>query len=531
MALKGRETGLSAELSSSRSMLSILGVGSLLVLYSIYRADSVIGLVDETDWLYPLPHFVTAVSFLFAFLFLRRGNVGRRIPWKPIDGVFAGLAVSCLFVLYCETAAVPAWLIQLFRALLRLSVCYFLISWGFVMYRSSVRSIGFVLCGAFIFRGAFFFLSGFAGPQVMASSLVFLPAVIAVSLSAMREILETSEIRISGDGGASFRGEGGTEVDVAPGRVSEESLGPSFACADKGTQQKALMALCLMVGCCGYLLVYSRTMWFEFQDVQGTIMLQFFQAFSNAAIGLALLWVVKRPWNPQSVSTSWAIPLVAAVCVLLYVLPNIDGRITLAGAFGVDFAGAILLAATILVPFFFPRERRLETYFALNVSKALFQTFSTIVFSLSLGSELQTGLSVFMLLLLMGSFALYTPVMQSTVSQRVRAWRNDAPDSSENEELLFLRSELDDLRGELRTIRSAEAIHSEEERYRNFSRQFKLTRREEEVFFLLAQGYTAKSIAEKLVISPSTAKTHVGNVYSKMGVKSQQELLGRLNKS
>ena len=74
-------------------------------------------------------------------------------------------------------------------------------------------------------------------------------------------------------------------------------------------------------------------------------------------------------------------------------------------------------------------------------------------------------------------------------------------------------------------MRFADAARSEEERWRELSRRFSLTRREEEVFLLLASGYTAKTIADRLVISVSTVKTHVGNVYAKIGVKSQQELL------
>ena len=42
---------------------------------------------------------------------------------------------------------------------------------------------------------------------------------------------------------------------------------------------------------------------------------------------------------------------------------------------------------------------------------------------------------------------------------------------------------------------------------------------------LLAHGRNAAYIQEKLVLSRNTVKTHVQNIYAKLGVHSQQELI------
>jgi len=52
-----------------------------------------------------------------------------------------------------------------------------------------------------------------------------------------------------------------------------------------------------------------------------------------------------------------------------------------------------------------------------------------------------------------------------------------------------------------------------------------LSPREREVMRLLAEGYSNKEIAEKLVVSPSTVHTHRSNLMSKLGLSSRRELI------
>ena len=52
-----------------------------------------------------------------------------------------------------------------------------------------------------------------------------------------------------------------------------------------------------------------------------------------------------------------------------------------------------------------------------------------------------------------------------------------------------------------------------------------LSARENEILHLLADGYSSREIAEKLVVSASTVHTHRSNLMSKLGLSSRRELI------
>jgi len=54
-----------------------------------------------------------------------------------------------------------------------------------------------------------------------------------------------------------------------------------------------------------------------------------------------------------------------------------------------------------------------------------------------------------------------------------------------------------------------------------------LSARELEVLRLIAQGKTNREIADQLVIALSTVKTHVNNVYGKLGASRRTQAIGR----
>lgn len=62
----------------------------------------------------------------------------------------------------------------------------------------------------------------------------------------------------------------------------------------------------------------------------------------------------------------------------------------------------------------------------------------------------------------------------------------------------------------------------------DFRAKYSITERENDVIVLLLKGYSYAKIAETLVISISTVRTHVMNIYKKVGVNSRYELLNKV---
>ena len=71
--------------------------------------------------------------------------------------------------------------------------------------------------------------------------------------------------------------------------------------------------------------------------------------------------------------------------------------------------------------------------------------------------------------------------------------------------------------------------HAHEIRLAQIIEEYNLTKRESEVREYLSRGYGSKFIANALFISDNTARTHMHNIYRKLGINSREELLSFFN--
>ena len=66
-------------------------------------------------------------------------------------------------------------------------------------------------------------------------------------------------------------------------------------------------------------------------------------------------------------------------------------------------------------------------------------------------------------------------------------------------------------------------------RVETLATEHNLTEREAEILGYLARGFTSTYIASSLLISANTVRTHMYNMYRKLGVASRGELLALIN--
>lgn len=76
-------------------------------------------------------------------------------------------------------------------------------------------------------------------------------------------------------------------------------------------------------------------------------------------------------------------------------------------------------------------------------------------------------------------------------------------------------------RGETVLAAEVQRAVAEEIRMRNVPDQSLLTSREHEILVLIAAGLSAPEIAERLVLSPATIRTHLQHLYAKLGVSDR----------
>ena len=73
--------------------------------------------------------------------------------------------------------------------------------------------------------------------------------------------------------------------------------------------------------------------------------------------------------------------------------------------------------------------------------------------------------------------------------------------------------------------KTAAAPNRVPDRCSQLANEHSLTAREQEILLYLAEGHSGAYIADVLFISPNTARTHIHNIYRKLGVSSREDVL------
>ena len=274
---------------------------------------------------------------------------------------------------------------------------------------------------------------------------------------------------------------------------------PRFSCTTKRMWFMAVGLVFLPLLCRGAMAV-SQSSWIALQ--QTGVMTSLIQATIGLGIllgGAVCAFVIKRAWN-QSFILVFDLFVIPASFIFLYTGQRPDD-LWVIHMLIVDSTYKVMLFYIAMTAFLFPGAARGE-----NAGVPIFAAFSFMIatraaFFVIKGAfepSVSAGIEAVVVLLSFGAACwLAFQVLQNQL-----------------------------VGTEKKKQASAQAARDQlESLCKKLAEQFDLTPREEEILLLLAQNYRAPYIAERLVVSQSTVKTHMRNLYAKLGVHSQAELL------
>lgn len=440
----------------------------------------------------PVPYLAEAFALMVLAFLIWRYPARRLSNSAILRGAVGFLATLSTWLVLWGTG-LDETLMFVVRAVYRASTGLLVVLWAERLMGLGSWREGCLIAAAIIVSGALTCLLSVVPANVLEGILVLLPLVAAGAFLTYRGR--------PGDGGSSAL------PSISP---AEHHPLPAFSLETTRDIVAAagLLAFPLL---CRSPMISTQSAWMPLQD--GFTMDQAMQLSIGAGTilgGVAVALIIRFAWNrsfvlvldllvlPLSLVSLYTAQLVGMLFVLHFLI--------------VDSTYKVVLFYIMMVPFLFPEMRKgprsvvpLYASFAFMIAmralfsglhsllpESLYATLVAVVVLLSF-----TGAALLALLLVHRQMTRREPSPEATPSQVSGA--SETSPLGQRPDIVAACSALGD--------------------------RFELTPREREIFLLLAQNYRAPYIAEKLVVSQSTVKTHMRNLYAKLGVHSQAELL------
>lgn len=275
-------------------------------------------------------------------------------------------------------------------------------------------------------------------------------------------------------------------------------------------------ALLFLAPLVGYPFIFGHIhyAWIPSQDgSQTSLAIQLAAAAGTALAALMLLVLTAHFWGRRKIDL-YSLIILPVVGIALYLTGILHGSWVFLYVVPLNICQKMVLFLAMLTPYLIPsRKSPLSTWCIAFALYTLGKTLST-----SVSSELDSGLYalfVIAFIIVLTGASIAGVVIDDNAVTRERQKLGDRDDTEAADETLEHAAALE---GKGAVAQAAPA-------YEDIARAYRLTRREGEILELLAQGMTAAAIAEELVVSTSTAKTHMRNIYQKLGIHTQSELL------
>lgn len=445
--------------------------------------------------------FISSSFFLIMFLvFLKVPRL--RLHRNPLVGFsIAALTSIALFVVYSQGALQPSEQIgSLFSIIQHLGGYLLLLMWCEMLYPLGARRFSTIFAVSTIVAAAVNLLSVLLKPEAARSIVAICPLVAITCLYLFKEYNASRGGRES-DRFQGLATVGEYERDVYP-------LGKG--CVVKRDHVFLVVAFLMFIACNRFSLSSVHFLWVSLQGIEGIPLSgQVANVIGASVAGILIYLVVLFFWNRNSLT----VVSVLLLAVMFFSMnPNDIADTDQVMVFLIPMSAGEKLVYYLMMmsPFFL-------------FTKNSPATLCGCVFSADLGVAVYIALTVGFTAALSRMVA----VIMAGISVICIIGFFFAGDFGS-----WLRRE-DEISGVLFSPTSASAgvdmLCSLPEDMREsclcLADTCQLTRRETEILLLLANRYNAQSIAEILVVTVATVKTHMRSVYLKIGVHSQKELL------
>ncbi len=464
---------------------AILGLASALMVLEIQRMSA--AHIVSLDTFAPGPYAVEAcVLALIALVY--RFMPSRRLS----DSLAVRVVVSVLVVIFTLMVllAIFSDFSQIFvvRAIYRTSSGLFVCLWAERLIGLGSRRAAWTFAFACMLSGVITALLALFSLNISQLILMVLPFVSGACFVFYTPCVLEPNASVEGVG----------EKDDETLAAFEKPL-PRFSCGTKRMWFMAVGLVFLPILCRGAMAV-SQSSWIALQ--QTGVMSSLIQATIGLGIllgGAVIAFVIKRAWN-QSFILVFDLFVIPASFIFLYTGQRPDD-LWVIHMLIVDSTYKVMLFYIAMTAFLFPGAARGE-----NAGIPIFAAFAFMiatraaffVIKAAFDPAVSAGIEAVVVLVSFGAACwLAFQVLQNQLVGTER--KKQASAQAARDQLGSLCEKL--------------------------AKQFDLTPREEEILLLLAQNYRAPYIAERLVVSQSTVKTHMRNLYAKLGVHSQAELL------
>lgn len=451
----------------------------------------------------------TALSLAFEFL----ASDALRFAWRRMSWSFSCLLLSLLTFVLCVSlvwpmVGLPAFVLPVLMIAAGFACCAMLLDWIGFHTKLKTDAMTVVILLSLMVSALVFCLIWGLRPAWWGAAWLALPL---FSMIAYR--LNASSGRSSRSDGASAALAAGGFLTMRRGEmlsrmafltVSSFAGGYVYEISAETVDEHGAFAL---AGVAAVNLVTIFSLWLLFSRKRGSTALQY------AVVGI--LMACAASFFVGCGELAIAFPVFAGMLMSLLIFLAVVMCIDMASTFGVPLhrsCGTILLSALVA--------------FGLGAAANLpILAFGMAEFGRIVSVFLVAGSALFLLVILLARNP--TWVAYEMAEERV-----DNPehlvigDIGPKIPAMFRELGIDDaVASGVSSEESGEDMRRWKSRVEDIAEEFDLSPRQIEVFTYLTRGRNADYIANKLVVSPNTVRTHIASIYRKIGIHTQQELL------